>query len=235
MRPIIGILSTYNEKTQKGYIKAIEKSGGCPIIISKVDKIDTIKNIIKLLDGIVFTGGVDINPLNYGEEPKNGLGRIDSERDAFELDLIKSILSDTNIPILGICRGMQILNVALGGSLFQDLINQKVTDVNHSLEDVYLWSEPSHYVNVVKSSKIYKVFKEDKILVNSLHHQGINILGHNLEVVMVSEDNIVEAIELKGDRFVVGLQWHPEMLVEKHTEYLDIFKLFIDYCILGYF
>lgn len=230
MKPIIGVLSTYREETQARYIKAVENAGGSPVILAKVNDIKTMESIIPVLDGIVFTGGVDINPLIYGETPQEGLGRIDPDRDKFELALAKVILFNTDIPVVGICRGMQILNVAAGGSLYQDLVVQNKTEVIHSLEDVFPWHEPSHNVNIVKPSKLYDIFKKDNMLVNSFHHQGIKKLDNNFEAVMVSEDNVIEGIELKDDRFVIGVQWHPEMLVEKYPEYLNLFRKFIEKC-----
>lgn len=229
MKPIIGILATNCEGTQGEYISAIEKAGGCPIVLSRVKNINTINPIIQMLDGIVFTGGTDIGPLNYEEMPYEGLESVDPIRDKFELDLAKWVLSNTNIPILGICRGMQILNVAVGGSLYQDLLSQKATKFNHSLANTFPKDEPSHMVDIIHFSKLYDIFQVDKIPVNSFHHQGIKDIGEDFEATMISEDNIIEAIEMKGDRFVVGVQWHPELLVEKHPEYLKLFTSFLEY------
>ena len=230
MKPIIGVLATNCEGTQSNYIQAIERAGGCPVVLSKVKNLSTIKSIIQAIDGIVFTGGTDINPLNYEEMPHTILESIDPARDNFELSLVKSILSDTDIPVLGICRGMQILNIVSGGTLYQDLLSQNATEFNHSLTDVFPRDELSHIVNITNPSKLYDVFQVDKIAVNSFHHQGIKTVGESFEATMISEDNIIEAIEMKGDRFVVGVQWHPELLVEKHPEYLKLFTSFLEYC-----
>jgi putative glutamine amidotransferase len=192
--------------------------------------LSNIKSIIQIIDGIIFTGGTDINPLNYEEMPYAGLGLVDPIRDNFEIDLAKSILSDTDIPVLGICRGMQILNVATGGSLYQDLLSQKVTEFNHLLTEVFPRDELSHIVNVTNPSKLYDIFQVDKIAVNSFHHQGIKAVGETFEATMISEDNIIEAIEMKGNRFVVGVQWHPEMLLERYPQYLKLFTSFLEYC-----
>ncbi|MBZ2174360.1 gamma-glutamyl-gamma-aminobutyrate hydrolase family protein [Schnuerera sp. xch1] len=230
MKPIIGILATNCEGTQGEYIKAIEKAGGCPVVLSEVENISTINPINQILDGIVFTGGTDISPLNYEEMPYMELGLVDPIRDKFEINLAKKILLDTDIPILGICRGMQILNVAAGGSLYQDLLGQKVTEFNHSLTNIFPKDEPSHMANINRFSKLHAIFSVDKIAVNSFHHQGIKVMGEDFEATMTSEDNIVEAIEMKGERFVVGVQWHPEMLLEEYPEYLKLFTSFVGYC-----
>jgi putative glutamine amidotransferase len=230
MKPIIGILATNCEGTQGNYIRAVERAGGCPVVLSRVENLSNIKSIIQIIDGIIFTGGTDINPLNYEEMPYAGLGLVDPIRDNFEIDLAKSILSDTDIPVLGICRGMQILNVATGGSLYQDLLSQKVTEFNHLLTEVFPRDELSHIVNVTNPSKLYDIFQVDKIAVNSFHHQGIKAVGETFEATMISEDNIIEAIEMKGNRFVVGVQWHPEMLLERYPQYLKLFTSFLEYC-----
>lgn len=231
MKPIIGILATNCEGTQGEYVKAIEKAGGCPVVLSRVENMNTINPINQILDGIVFTGGTDTGPLNYEEMPYEGIELVDPIRDKFELDLAKWVLSNTDIPILGICRGMQILNVAVGGSLYQDLLSQKATKFNHSLTNIFPKDEPSHMVNISRFSKLYDIFQVDKIAVNSFHHQGIKVIGKDFEATMTSEDNIIEAIEMKGERFVVGVQWHPEMLLERYPQYLKLFTSFLEYCL----
>ena len=196
-----------------------------------MENLSTIKSIIQIIDGIIFTGGTDINPLNYEEMPYKGLESVDPIRDKFELDLAKWVILNTDIPILGICRGMQILNVAAGGSLYQDLLSQKATKFNHSLTNIFPKDEPSHMVNISRFSKLYDIFQVDKIAVNSFHHQGIKVIGEDFKATMISEDNIIEAIEMKGERFVVGVQWHPEMLLERYPRYLKLFTSFLEYCL----
>ena len=230
MRPIVGILSTYCEETQEDYVRAIESAGGSPIIINKVEGLKTFEPIIKVLDGIIFTGGADISPSTYNEMPQAGLRLVDPERDEFELVLAKWILLNTSIPILGICRGMQILNVADGGSLYQNLLKQKPTKSNHWLKSIFPKDEPSHIVNINKPSKLYDIFEKEKMMVNSFHHQGIKKIGKSYKVIMTSEDDVIEAIEMKEERFVVGVQWHPEMLIEKYPEFLLLFRSFIQFC-----
>lgn len=231
MKPIIGILSTNCEGTQEDYMRAIESAGGCPVILSRVDDLKSIEPIIRIIDGIIFTGGTDVNPLIYGEMPQKELGVVNPEKDEFELSLAKWILANADIPILGICRGMQILNLAAGGSLYQDLLGQNATKFNHWLKDIFPKNEPSHIVSITDSSKLYHIFKMEKIAVNSFHHQGIKTIGKNFEATMIAEDSVIEAIEMKGKRFVVGVQWHPEKLIQKYPKYLALFKTFIEYCL----
>ncbi|MDY0235576.1 MAG: gamma-glutamyl-gamma-aminobutyrate hydrolase family protein [Gudongella sp.] len=231
MRPLIGILSTYSEDTQLDYIKAIEKSNGAPITISRVASISSLNSIIDKLDGIIFTGGSDINPHCYNSHnPQYGLGKVDPDRDDFEISLVKKILSDTQISVLGICRGMQLLNVATGGNLYQNIEKQVPNSINHWLKDIYPRYYPSHEVSINKNSKIYSIFNKETLFVNSFHHQAINTLSPNFIASMHSIDGLVEAIEIPGDRFVVGVQWHPEMMVDKYPLYLNLFKSFIKSC-----
>lgn len=228
MRPIIGILSTYSENTQNDYIKAIEHSGGAPLILSKIKDISTLDSIIAQLDGIIFTGGADINPHCYNQNnPQYGLGEVDPERDACEISLAKKILKETQIPVLGICRGMQLLNVVAGGTLYQNIESEVENSINHWLKDNYPRHYPSHEVTVEKNSILYSIFKNDKIFVNSFHHQGVKMLGLGFIASMYAADGMVEAIEMPGDRFVVGVQWHPEMMVEMYPMYLELFKTFV--------
>lgn len=231
MRPIIGILSTYSEDTQADYIKAIEKSGGAPIILSRVENITTLDSIIENLDGIIFTGGSDINPHCYkNDNPQYGLGEVNPERDYCEIPLAKKILNDTKISVLGICRGMQLLNVVEGGSLYQNIENEVPNSINHWLKDNYPRYYPSHEVTIEKNSRLYSIFDKEKMFVNSFHHQGIKELSSNFIASMRAIDGIIEAIEMPGDRFVVGVQWHPEMMVDIYPVYLNLFKNFIKSC-----
>lgn len=230
MKPIIGVLATNCGGTQDNYISAVERAGGCPVVISKVDNLNTIDSIIQKIDGIVFTGGTDISPLAYNEIPIEALQTVDPARDKFELELAKSILSNTDIPVLGICRGMQILNIVMGGSLYQDLLVKEATEFNHLQKDIFPEDELSHIAKIKSPSKLYDIFQEEKIAVNSFHHQGVKNIGENFVSTMMSEDNIIEAIEMKGDRFVVGVQWHPEKLLKKYPKYLKLFTSFIQYC-----
>lgn len=230
MNLIIGILATNCEGTLSSYVRAVEKAGGCPIILHRVGDIQSIEPVLKLLDGIIFTGGTDINPFLYNELPKDGLNQVDTERDRFELLLAEWILENTNIPVLGICRGMHLLNILKGGSLYQDLIKERVTPVNHLLSGVIPVNELSHSINISIGSKLYQIFSNDVISVNSSHHQGINKLGIGFETVATSEDNIIEAIEMQGERFIIGVQWHPEKISEKYDEQQRLFDTFIDFC-----
>lgn len=168
-----------------------------------------LKDVVAHFDGILLSGGVDVAPEHYGEEPLQPEWSGDAFRDQYEIEIIKIAL-DHSIPILGICRGAQILNVALGGTLYQDITTQIPGTFEHRSWDKY--DENCHQVRILKEtglSKIYPKISEFKI--NSIHHQGVKDLGKGLVAEAVSSsDDVIEAFRLKGDKFAVGIQWHPE-------------------------
>ncbi|MBF4693407.1 gamma-glutamyl-gamma-aminobutyrate hydrolase family protein [Fusibacter ferrireducens] len=247
MRPIIGITANYSTNDSFGisegigaikqewqlladdYVYSIEAAGGTPVILPVLKDLDQLSDLIKHLDGIIFTGGKDIDPNYYGQYPTKALGLLIPERDRFEIELAKIVLSESNIPVLGICRGCQLLTVATGGTLFQDMQYQKSTLFNHACTN-----SPKHYpihnAQVDTHSLIYDIFNTDQIRVNSFHHQAIDQLGKGFKVTMSADDNTVEAIEMPPERYVVGIQWHPEMMTREHPYYLKIFTDFVKRC-----
>lgn len=247
MRPVIGICINHSFNDQVGdisdlgfkgqdwqllagdYVKAVELAGGAPIIIPVVEDVESIWEFVKGLDGIVFTGGSDIDPYYYDENPNNKLGNINPFRNQHEVELCKRVLYDTEIPILGICRGLQLINITAGGTLYQDLETQREKGFNHRLS-MFPKFYASHQVEIQKESKLGKIFGKEKIGVNSFHHQAIKDLGKGLVASMKAVDGLTEGIELEGDRFVVAVQWHPEAMVEKDEVYLKIFFSFVDEC-----
>lgn len=247
MKPLIGICTNQSSNDSIGtitklgltgqdwqllasdYVRAVERAGGCPVIIPIVEDIDTISRLIENIDGIIFTGGSDLDPKLYGELPKNGLGSVNPIRDKHEMQLCREILFEASIPVLGICRGLQLINVAAGGSLYQDLEEEKVQSFNHTLFN-YPKYHPTHQVSIEKGSRLYDIFETEKMMVNSFNHQAVKKVGEGIFASMKAEDGVVEGIEIMGDRFVAAVQWHPEMMIEKHEEYLILFKKFIDEC-----
>ncbi|AOT70584.1 hypothetical protein Gferi_13980 [Geosporobacter ferrireducens] len=245
LKPLIGITSYYIKDRELGKdrdqgligqdmllctmdnIKCIEKSGGIPIPIPVFEDNDEyITEIIERLDGILLTGGSDIHPEEYGQDVKIGLGTVVPERDIFELKLCKKAL-ELNKPILGICRGLQIINVFFGGTLYQDLKETKFTTIEHRGTMLPKFSY-CHSINVDTNSKIYTAFGRNKIMVNSFHHQGVDKIGDGLKKTAWAEDGMVEGIEHIDYPFVVGVQWHPEAMVDKYEEHLKLFRLFVN-------
>ncbi|MFF2753553.1 gamma-glutamyl-gamma-aminobutyrate hydrolase family protein [Psychrobacillus sp. NPDC058041] len=232
MRPIIGVSSSLKEDVltvPTENMRAIAKFGGVPLVLPNM-VYDGIDRIAEMIDGLLLTGGGDIDPTLFGEEPQQGLGEITPERDAFEIALILKML-ELNKPILGICRGAQILNIAVGGDMFQDIYSQiKCKLLQHS-QKAPRW-HASHYVQVTKGSILHEIVQTKQFKVNSYHHQANRGVPNDFEVSAVSSDGIVEAIESKKHRFVLGVQWHPEyLLLKKDSESAAIFRAFIDACL----
>lgn len=234
-KPIIGITSAYEKEeglrnyhrsiVSIDYSKAIIASGGIPIILPVTNNEDIIKSHIELLDGLILSGGADVNPLLYGEDFQEKNGIISPERDIYELLLLK-YFTKTNKPILGVCRGMQILNVFFKGSLYQDLSYCNNTKLKHTQE---LYPELEvHKVLLKENSYLSKVFGPS-IMTNSFHHQSIKDLGKGFEITGETSDGIIEAIESKENCFYMGVQWHPEMMIARGNKNMKkVFDLFIE-------
>jgi putative glutamine amidotransferase len=195
------------------YVAALAAAGCAPILIPLLEQEDLLRTIFERLDGIVFPGGADVSPGEYAEDPMPGLNVIEADRDRTELRLARWAL-ERDLPTLGICRGQQLLNVALGGTLFQDLRAQRVTSRDHSDADGRARSALVHQVRLEPGSRLAQLIDETSIEVNSLHHQGLNRVATALSVVGCSDDGVVEAVESSDHRFLVAVQWHPEELRE---------------------
>ena len=207
-RPIIGITGNYDDltcKLGKGYYDSVIRAGGTPLIIPPVNDKEVLMNTLDRIDALILSGGGDINPLYCGEEPVPGLHGINSERDLPEL-LIARLAYNRQMPMLGICRGIQTLAVALGGKVDQDI----KASVKHSQDADR--SEPTHSVNVVEDSILYKIYKKTLLHVNSFHHQAVSEPGGKFRIVAQSKDGIVEAMESAEYKSIVGVQWHPECM-----------------------
>lgn len=233
MKPIIGITVPNEVRSRKiysvinnDYITSVLKAGGIPVLIPINDDMESIKVYSNKIHGIIFTGGEDISPLNYNENPLKEVQCINEERDKFELELFKEVYQK-DISILGICRGIELINVALGGKLYQDINFQIPNSYGHSPKYA-LRSNLYHSIIIKERSKLFDIFKTKDLKVNSFHHQSIKSLGQDLKVTALSEDGIIEAIESINEKSLIAVQWHPENLVEKHCEFLKLFKALID-------
>lgn len=227
MKPIIGI-TTFEEQSKgyhtvkSTYINAVFAAGGIPINIPIIKDEEDYETYANLVDGIIFTGGLDISPLTYGENPVKEINLMSSRRDEYELGLFKKVY-EMKKPILGICRGSQLMNVALGGSLYQDINTQVQEALGHAPKSMEA-DEFFHWINIERNSQLYEIFGKDKIQVNSFHHQAIKELGKDLKVIALSEDGIIEGIQGTKEGFVLGVQFHPEALSPRYPEYLKIFE-----------
>lgn len=227
-KPIIGITSSYNEGRYclfTTYSSAISSQGGIPLIIPFTSDADTVEQIVDICDGILLSGGADIDPKFYGEEIYNDTVVVGKFRDEFEL-LTFSLARRKNKPIMAICRGMQLINVALGGSLYQDLPSQYESDIIHAQPAPK--TEPWHSVNTVKDTPLYRLAKSEVMTANSFHHQAVKRLGDGLVPMAYADDGIVEAMYCEGDEYVRAYQWHPERLYTIDENNRLIFRDFIN-------
>lgn len=235
-KPIIGINSTrlikpetpYShsvmESISNDYVESIIKAGGVPIILPILSDKESIRQQIELLDGVLLTGGIDINPLLYNEEPSQKLGFIYPDKDNFDILIVKIAL-ELKKPILAICRGHQILNIALGGTLYQDLSYMDGCYIKHHQQSKD--GAASHTLTITENSILHKILG-DSIICNSFHHQAIKDLAPGFKSTAYSKDNVIEAIEKYDEEFVVGVQFHPEIMTTYgDNNMLKLFQAFI--------
>lgn len=210
--PLIGVSAGRTQVgssiVQSTYINAIVKAGGRPVIIPVITDISVLRNIVKDLDGLVLTGGEDVDPLYYGETAIPDMNEIDSIRDIYDLVLLK-LATDRNIPVLGICRGEQIINVAFGGTLYQDIPTQ-VEDKSIKHKQSEPREKGTHNISIINDSQLHKILGVSGALTNTFHHQAVKATAPNFRTVASATDGIVEAIEAYPNRPIMGVQWHPE-------------------------
>ena len=232
MKPVIGILycgfltqgfDRQSIYVTASYLSAIEASGGLPVIIPYISSTYDIASYIKFCDGFLFCGGDDITPILFHEELCTDRGHTDQKTDSFHLSFMKEALR-SRLPIFGICRGMQVLNLALGGTIYQDISLRPQPSLNH-MQLSEKRSDLCHKISVSNNSLLCS-FLGNNHLVNSFHHQAIKKLGKDLFLSAISSDGIAEAIEYPKLPFVVGVQWHPECLLEDESMF-ELFRHFI--------
>ena len=206
------------------YPRSIEEAGGIPVIIPFTKNLDVARETVAKLDALLLSGGHDVDPHNYGEEPKQKLGDIWPERDKFDMRLLK-LAEENGIPVLGICRGAQIINVYHGGTLYQDLSYRKEKTLKHSQGQTPTLL--THTVKTVVGTKIAELLGKKEMQTNSFHHQLIKDVADDFKVSARCVDGVVEAIENK-DASVIAVQWHPEMLHRVVPYQNNLFKYIID-------
>lgn len=237
-KPIIGISSSVLKDSggifpgyerayvNKDYVDAVVHNGGIPIIIPFTTDEEIIKAQADMIDALILSGGHDILPLNYGEEPLPKLGEVFPERDTYDYCLFKQA-KKRKIPILGICRGIQVINTCEGGTLYQDLSYIE----NGSVYKHFQGHGPTirtHGINIENDSLLYEILKTNKTTVNSFHHQALKSVPKEYKVIAKAGDGVIEAIQAKDYPFILGLQWHPEMLFSTNEDMNEIFKFFIN-------
>jgi putative glutamine amidotransferase len=234
-KPLIGLTTTYTLKrssppiygTNRPYAEAIRHAGGLPILIpNDLDEAD-LDALLSRLEGVLFTGGYDVDPACYRHPPHPKAEKIDHERDQVEIRLAQST-ARSGKPFFGICRGIQVINVALGGSLYEHLPDQLAGNLhteNHDKPRDYL----AHSVIITPSTQLAKIMLQSEMEVNSLHHQGVRELAKGLQVAAIAPDGLVEAFELTGHPFGLAVQWHPEEL-QASFPMRQLFSAFIQAC-----
>jgi putative glutamine amidotransferase len=237
-RPRIGITSTYNSTERQAelwdaYTAAVYQSGGLPLILPSTDRYNVYGEYLDGLDGLLLSGGQDIMPSAYGQESRAGFEltwQMEPERDGFEMAMTREAL-ERGLPVFGVCRGEQLLAVARGGSLYQDVaLAPEGANPRIRHYQVSPWDRPSHAVNVVANSLLHRILGKERIAVNSLHHQAVCELGEGLQATAYAGDGIIEAVESAEHRFVLGVQWHPERMYQTDPDSRAIFTAFIDAC-----
>lgn len=236
-RPLIGITAGYDTDRCNGwpllslrpaYSRAVALGGGAPVVIPLGLNQDDLRGIYNRLDGLLFSGGGDIEPGQYNARPGPFTVSVNAERDKQEMCLVRWAL-DEEKPLLAICRGHQVLNVALGGDLYQDIRSEIDSRIRHDLSPA--WFERTvHHVDISPGSNLRRIIDADTLEVNSLHHQAIRSAGSGLSISALSGDGIVEAVELGGHRFALGVQWHPEALAESYPQHRDLFQALAAAC-----
>lgn len=237
-RPVIGITASQFIETanhgviprhslSKAYSDAVHRAGGTPIILPFMADLAT--NLLDIIDGLILTGGADIDPARFGDQtvhPKTY--DILADRDEAELRLTAGAM-ERDLPLLGICRGIQVLNVALGGTLYQDVADQFSTEVGHRQQERGIpVEEPGHDVTVARGSLLARTYGEEPISVNSFHHQAVKDVAPGLVATGTSPDGLIEAIESTDRSFVLGVQWHPELMFAHHTRHLAPFTSLVE-------
>ena len=229
MEPVIGIVSCgYMDRRQfvpQTYIQAVEDAGGICVVLPCTHDESIYSRSGKLCDGFLFCGGDDVTPLLFGEELMTDRGHTDFRTDQFHISFMRYTLS-LKLPILAVCRGMQILNIALGGNIYQDLSLRWPASLNHMQLSADR-SDPCHKLTVLEDSILSNILNRNEY-VNSFHHQCIRDLGRELKTAAVASDGIIEAIESDSHTFVIGVQWHPECMYHAFPTMQNLFYEFIE-------
>lgn len=223
-RVVIGISASKPSSATETYVQAVRRAGGVPLIIPITADDIELQTLLKVVDGVIMTGGEDVEPWRYGHEPIPELGGVYPERDEFDIKLLR-MAAERRLPIMGICRGLQVMNVAFGGTLYQDIPTQ-IPDksINHSTGSGKI---RAHKIAVKQGTRLHKIIG-DSAVVNSTHHQSVQQLAPGFRITAVAEDGVVEGIEMANGRPIFGVQFHPEVFVSSgEDEFLGLFEYFI--------
>ena len=244
MKPLIGITCNYDYHDNIGltskvgtagqdwnyvagdYVYAVEKAGGIPIVLPVYEDFENLRTVLDKLDGVIMSGGHDVGPEQYGQGNK-ACGMITPQRDCQELEMVRYLANHTDKPVLGICRGIQIINVAMGGTLYQDLQTEGFF-LNHS-GFAYPRNHAWHDVLLQDDSALAAIFDKTRLQVNSYHHQAVLSPGESVRITARASDGVIEGLEIPDKPFFIAVQWHPEMMYDSE-EQLKLLKAFVDAC-----
>ena len=229
--PLIGVttsitVNAYPERASvnSAYVRAVQDAGGVPVLLPPPLEGAARAALWRLLDGVVLTGGGDVDPARFGEARHPAVSNVSAARDTLEIDLTRYALG-RRLPLLAICRGIQLLNVALGGTLQQDIAGEPGSLINHSQSEPR--HQPTHAVKLDDGTRLAGILGALELDVNSFHHQALKGLGRGLRPVAWAPDGVVEGIELDGADFVVGVQWHPEDLAGHDAAARNVFRALV--------
>jgi len=229
MLPVNGVTAesiSNNISLHENYMKALLKAGSIPLVLPFAKGAVEINEILAHIDGLMLTGGTDVDPELFGEEPEPGLQKVDPKRDRFEKMLILEALQK-DLPIFAICRGNQMLNVAAGGTLYQDIFSLPNVLQHHQNAPR---NHQSHHIQIYPGTQLSKLVTGQRWKVNSFHHQSVKDPAPGFQISAVSADGVTEAIESQQHQFVIGVQWHPSDLVDKDPNAAQLFASFVQAC-----
>jgi putative glutamine amidotransferase len=235
-RKIVGITCSTLPGTEGGgprqmlnraYVWAIEQAGGVPLILPATTDLEAAARYLSVLDGLMLSGGVDVAPARYGQEPHPQLGEVDLDRDATELTLIPAAVAQ-DMPIFGICRGIQVLNVALGGTLYQDLPSERPGPIQHQQSKAQIpRNQASHSIRVEGDTRLASLVGEGEVRMNSFHHQALKDVAAPLIVTALAPDGVIEGVESPTHRYLVAVQFHPEETAPNDEKSRKLFEGFV--------
>ena len=232
MKTIIGLIPLYDDERDSywmlpGYMRMLEMFGAVPVMLPLTEDKEELDECIALCDGFLLTGGHDVDPMVYGKRKESFCGEVCELRDRMECYLL-DVAMKKDIPVLGICRGIQLINARLGGDLYQDISLEYGTAVNHHMEPPY--DRTAHRIKVLPGSLLADIMGEGYHEVNSYHHQAVRRQAESVDVMAFSEDGLIEAISVKEKKFIVGVQWHPEFVYKNSKDSRLLIQAFVNAC-----
>lgn len=232
MKKVIGLIPLYDDEKESywmlpGYMQMLEDCGAIPIMLPLTENEETLSQCFEMCDGLLLTGGHDVDPSVYGCRMIDACEKLCLKRDSMEAFLFNKAY-EKDLPVFGICRGIQFMNVMMGGTLYQDLNIEHPSTIEHHMKPPY--DKSIHKVYIKENTLLSDIIGSGEYKVNSYHHQAIRKLGNNIEVQAESEDGLVEAISISNKKFMVGVQWHPEFIYLKDSKCFDLVKAFVKEC-----